>query len=192
MTCTVVLGCYRSGTSAVAGVLHHLGVSMGDRFQEPNSKNPHGYYEDLDFVECHVYMRDCGMDMDEKYKALVERRETAHTDWGVKDPRLCYLLPELVKHIRHGHQVIVVNRSMMSICDSMARAIYNGTEPKRLMPLVMNITEAQNESLDQYGGEILHVDFLTLMYSTETEVERIANFVSKPITDKAVESINKI
>lgn len=47
----IVLGIHRSGTSMVAGMLHHLGVSMGDVLINADKYNPKGYFEDLVFVK---------------------------------------------------------------------------------------------------------------------------------------------
>jgi hypothetical protein len=40
-----VLGTYRSGSSAVAGILHHLGVDMGKPFWQPLTPGATPYYE---------------------------------------------------------------------------------------------------------------------------------------------------
>src|SRR5262249_48993939 len=45
----LVLGVHGSGTSAIAGVLHRLGVSMGDRLVGPTRHNPRGHNENADF-----------------------------------------------------------------------------------------------------------------------------------------------
>ena len=44
-TALVVLGMHRSGTSALAGMLHHLGVALGDRLMKATLDNPRGYWE---------------------------------------------------------------------------------------------------------------------------------------------------
>ncbi len=46
----IVTGAGRSGTSAVARVLHESGVSMGSEMGEASESNPEGYYEDLDVL----------------------------------------------------------------------------------------------------------------------------------------------
>ncbi len=48
--CVVVLGTGRSGPSAVAGILHTLGVSVGRNLLGSNRSNPRGYFEDRDLV----------------------------------------------------------------------------------------------------------------------------------------------
>ena len=46
-----VLGTYRSGSSAVAGILHHLGVHMGEPFWEPLVPDKGLYYESASLAD---------------------------------------------------------------------------------------------------------------------------------------------
>src|SRR5215469_4551353 len=46
----IVLGMHRSGTSALAGMLHHLGVALGDDLMPATADNPRGYWEHRDIV----------------------------------------------------------------------------------------------------------------------------------------------
>ena len=46
----IVTGAGRSGTSAVARVLHESGVPMGRELAAPSSINPRGFYEDRDVL----------------------------------------------------------------------------------------------------------------------------------------------
>jgi len=112
----VVFGMHRSGTSAVAGMLHALGVNMGGRFLEPDAGNPKGYWEDLDMVMLNVgLLRVAGGNwldpplgrhianahqhlagqMGRVMVAKVKRAEGR--PWGWKDPRNCLTL-----HAWHG------------------------------------------------------------------------------------------
>ena len=44
--CMFILGMHRSGTSALAGVLHHLGVELGKDLMPPGKDdNPKGFFE---------------------------------------------------------------------------------------------------------------------------------------------------
>src|SRR5579864_4713795 len=52
-TALVVLGMHRSGTSALTGMLHHLGVALGDRLMAATPDNPRGYWEHGDIVAIH-------------------------------------------------------------------------------------------------------------------------------------------
>jgi GT2 family glycosyltransferase len=109
-TALLVLGMHRSGTSALAGVLHHLGVALGDRLMPASPDNPRGYWEHADIVAAHqALMARHGVAWDDLRPmpaALGRDRDAAAAIgdllrrdfagvrlWGVKDPRLCRLMP---------------------------------------------------------------------------------------------------
>src|SRR5580704_9217804 len=52
-TALVVLGMHRSGTSALTGMLHHLGVALGEHLMPATQDNPRGYWEHSDIVAVH-------------------------------------------------------------------------------------------------------------------------------------------
>ncbi len=102
-----ILGCHRSGTSVVAGLLYRAcGVSMGE-LMPPTADNPTGYYEALGVVEAH---RNLLAQMERDWTcppstfrpgrldltALAEQVDL-HKQlpgvWAMKDPRSMFLLP---------------------------------------------------------------------------------------------------
>jgi GT2 family glycosyltransferase len=109
----VVLGMHRSGTSALAGMLHHLGIVLGEQLMPPSPDNPRGYWEHSEIVAInHRVMATMGWAWDDirplpaefesGEAAQLARRDIAailHRDfsgsqlWGLKDPRLCRLMP---------------------------------------------------------------------------------------------------
>ena len=116
----IVLGQHRSGTSAVASILHHLGIPMGtpgtiesathtvDGWPAFDS-NPYGQFEDNDFVKIFdkghgawelpvwwTYSKETG----QATKDLVKRREHDHELWGLKTPQLCYTLMYLLDYLK--------------------------------------------------------------------------------------------
>ena len=65
-TAVIVLGMHRSGTSALAGILHHLGVELGDRLMQASPDNPRGYWEHRDIVAVnHKLMAELGWSWDD-------------------------------------------------------------------------------------------------------------------------------
>jgi GT2 family glycosyltransferase len=112
-TALVVLGMHRSGTSALTGMLHHLGVALGSRLMAATPDNPRGYWEHSDIVAVHERLMTAlgwGWDDIRSLPAGFEREEPAQTArselaailhrdfagaplWGLKDPRLCRLMP---------------------------------------------------------------------------------------------------
>jgi GT2 family glycosyltransferase len=112
-TALVVLGMHRSGTSALTGVLHRLGVALGEHLMPATVDNPRGYWEHADIVKVHErFMTALGRNWDElrplpggfeksdagrlagaELTALLYRDFAGAPLWGVKDPRLCRLMP---------------------------------------------------------------------------------------------------
>jgi hypothetical protein len=111
-TAILILGMHRSGTSAAAGALHHLGVEFGGKLLEPGPDNPRGFFEHVDICDLHEdILAILGSNWDDP-RALppgwledprvlslrprietVLRRDFARAPvWAVKDPRLCRLV----------------------------------------------------------------------------------------------------
>src|SRR5215469_670527 len=93
-TAIIVLGGHRSGTSCAAGILHHLGVPVGEKLLGANTGNPAGHFEDVEFLRLHK--RILGEDSDvaawrhptpefnayrDEYRALIDRRNRDHALW---------------------------------------------------------------------------------------------------------------
>jgi len=51
--CLIVLGMHRSGTSALAGAAHRLGVAVGSDILEAQDDNVRGYYEQRAILDLH-------------------------------------------------------------------------------------------------------------------------------------------
>jgi len=89
----VILGTGRSGTSAIANILHHLGVHMGDIFVAADRTNPYGHFEDIDFVQIHRHIMHSQMSAAEvitTLRTLWSTKQNAAQQhkyrWGFKDP----------------------------------------------------------------------------------------------------------
>ena len=122
----IVVGFHRSGTSLLTQLLQAGGLFVGDELLGALASNPYGHFEDREVLELHrEVMADHGVDDDEfvrlmgswqvdglqlfrissaqwkRMEQFAHRREALHSDWGFKDPRVCfflgawkYLLPE--------------------------------------------------------------------------------------------------
>jgi hypothetical protein len=144
VTPVVIAGMHRSGTSLVASYLASLGVHMGDRLLPADARNPHGYFEDADFVELHGRIlractpeeaghRDWGWteserldraplaDYAEEARALVAGRGGRVGLWGWKDPRTTLLL-DFWDEILGGRALYILPyRLPWEVADSMQR-----------------------------------------------------------------------
>jgi hypothetical protein len=142
-----VAGMHRSGTSAIAGLLHASGVLLGDRgsFLDPAADNPAGFWEDRRFValnEAILRAQGGGWDVPpelapgwERGNALLALRveaaallESRAVDpagwWGFKDPRATLTYPFwklLDPHLR----LVVCLRNPLEVAHSLTRR--NGT-----------------------------------------------------------------
>lgn len=109
----LVLGMHRSGTSAVAGTLAQLGVEFSEHLIEPAEDNPKGFFEHADVWPIdHRLLHELGLIWDDvltlpedwqQTPAVEEAQRAAHAvlrrDFagaalaGIKDPRMCRLVP---------------------------------------------------------------------------------------------------
>lgn len=192
MTCIIVMGCFRSGTSAVAGALHHLGVFMGNQFDPPNNNNPKGFWEDLEFKALHAAYEDYqsdsydkGSDLDAIYKQLIFKREAEHALWGVKDPLICKHLNKLVPNLV-DHKLIVCRRPVEEIAASMSKAM-GVSDHKWLLPLAQSYVDELNLSLSSYSGPVLEVQKTDNMLQV---LEPICEFVGLPSNQAAVDFLS--
>lgn len=188
MSCILVVGCYRSGTSAVAGVLHHLGVMMGTQFDEPTRNNVKGYWEDLEFKRLHKSMSN-GDNSEGLYQNLIRRRELEYKIWGLKDPLLCFHLPKFISYLTSEHKVIVCRRSLEEITASMGRAINNNADDKTFTPLAEHYLNHMNMNLNEYKGPVLELNHGATLNDPKATVEKISDFVGQPVTDAALNHI---
>ena len=110
----IVLGMHRSGTSALTGMLHHLGCALGNRIM-PAEKgvNEKGFWENDDIVRINEeilseirrswddprlypdewWESEKILDYSNEIYELIENELLIHPIWCIKDPRICRLLP---------------------------------------------------------------------------------------------------
>lgn len=179
----VVLGCYRTGSSAVAGVLHKLGVFMGERFDRPDIHNPQGYWEDLEFKSLHRRIV-AGEDVHEEYVQLVNKRQFEHEKWGVKDPflRKYNILSKLVEG-SDPVQVVRTHRPNKDVYNSIMRVIGSpSSEQKRIVSEgVAKYNTELDETIDRLCQErqflVEDVYFDVLMEEPRDTIIQLSKFV---------------
>jgi hypothetical protein len=141
----LILGGHRSGTSLVSGLLWHAGLHLGDLLPA-GPDNPRGFYESVDVLAAHQALlaaqeRDwtcpphrldalaCDL---VPLAAVVQQLSAADRPWGVKDPRLLFLLPawleivpavRLIGVLRHPAAVAASLTARNGFAPEAARAI---------------------------------------------------------------------
>lgn len=141
----IVLGMHRSGTSAIAGYLHGLGLELPSSALEPHPQdNPEGYFEPQRMVQLnnrllgalgltwHATRPISAAELNdpalEPLKAEIQEYLAEVCQPGrklvFKDPRLCRLLPvwlPLIQHYCPSPCVVRVVRNANAVADSLAR-----------------------------------------------------------------------
>jgi hypothetical protein len=199
-TCFLVMGQPRSGTSAVAGILHHLGIPMGERivdprepdrwdFPEADEWNPRGYFQDAAFMnlEDAEFGRwappDNWIPSARFVDALgnsVELRQSRGGDWGLKSNRLQFYLTEFRRVCADTVKIIVTRREMeRSLASWVARG--GGSHGEAFIRM------ASAKLFSVSADLCLHYDHL--FDRTEETVSRIAAFVGRDVTQAAMAHI---
>jgi hypothetical protein len=190
--CIIVLGIPRSGTSLVAGILHRLNVNMGNQLLNAGPSNPKGFYEDLEFLKLHQLMignvwHDPDMSNIDRYLSeyeLLIRKKENQSLWGIKDPRLCFLLKYLLNIIKCDTKLILTERPLHESANSMLadRFISNRhhsfVNKFEYAMKVCNRYEASKYDLVQKSRlPFITVKFHDLFDDTSREINKICEFV---------------
>ena len=141
----LILGGHRSGTSLVSGLLWEAGLHLGDLLPA-GPDNPRGFFESVEILAAHEGLlaaqerdwtcppyrldpRVCDLS---PLAAVVESLSAAGRPWGVKDPRLLFLLPawleivpavRLIGVLRHPDAVAASLTARNGFAPEAARAI---------------------------------------------------------------------
>lgn len=143
----VILGMHRSGTSALAGELHHQGVHFGKSFIDKIvSVNQKGFYEHKELVaineEILLELKSSWYDCFSVYQKIIDgwrpskeilqrikyffssNEFNGKNLIGIKDPRLCVLYPiwhEQIVSIGYKPKIVIVNRNVTNVANSLAK-----------------------------------------------------------------------
>lgn len=138
----VVLGMHRSGTSAVARALRVMGVDLGSHLLPPAADNSKGFFEDADLVDLNIRLMDaCGTnwssmrslrldvlsdrdlaDFQAQATLLLQDRLSKVDIFGIKDPRMCLLLPfwqPIFENLNCRVKYVLASRTPMAVADSL-------------------------------------------------------------------------
>ena len=198
----IVTGAGRSGTSAVARVLHESGVSMGTEFDEPTEQNRAGFYEDtgmrainqqiLGDVGLEAMRRSPAWPWRSAVLAVAEKRReqmqevASQAGGGWKDPLFAVTLEAWLPHLPRRTKLVLCLRSPEAFLHSVSR-IYGlvsrdmierrwASDFRRLLAIVRD-----------YRLETTCVEYDELVQRPEEVVARLSAFVGHPLDAKYVE-----
>lgn len=128
----IVLGLARSGTSMVAGALYHLGVFMGDRFNNI-------IYEDR------VLSTLVESGMDKQVTHLIAARNETYPIWGWKRPSSLRFISNLESCFRNPFYVVVF-RDILAIAN------------RNKISMLIDVTQNMRQSVNQYSELVSFIE----------------------------------
>jgi hypothetical protein len=202
----IVTGVGRSGTSAVAGVLHHSGISMGRELYEASEFNPTGYYEEAPV--CQLNDRILAATAGAEHWSCASRQEVlaaaepfaeemrtlaAEAEGGWKDPRFSWTLEAWLPHLRERPRIVVCLRSPAAVVASTMRR-YGQTEAKveRWLGRQWKLQyERLLEVIDDCGLGACCIEYDALLADRQAAIDRLSAFVGQPLDPGPVEPAHR-
>ncbi len=213
MSCVIILGCYRSGTSAIAGLLNQI-IFMGNQFDQPNENNKKGYFEDVSLKYYHQLF-DENFPPEESvfnsYKDLIKEYDKKII-WGIKDPLLCKYLNLFDDSLNSISKIIVCRRDKKQISASMSKST-DQDDPLKFIPIVEFLLDKMESQLIEYKSKyagcenkileinykdvlenpfaltakiLLHIGFISKIDGNEDFIQKISEFI-EPINSISCE-----
>lgn len=197
----IVTGCGRSGTSAVARVLHEAGITMGHDLIEPDESNAEGYYEERQVVVANdailnaaglnawfaAASRERVIEAAAQYDA--EMREIAATATpGWKDPRFSWTLEAWMPMLPSRPRVVVCLRNPAEVVASTLRYYgLAGEEPERAaMHTWREECERILEIIGAHALDAMTVEFSALHTNPGAAIAPLARFTGRPLDASAI------
>lgn len=196
----VVLGLKRGGTSITASILSHLGIVMGERFPAPETWNPGGFFEDLEFVDVmdrvgkgarfhEGKIVSCQRPQDlTAYDELIKRRNSSYRAWGLKNFLINYLLPDFESRC---HPIPVyalrVERPFAEAVESWT--IRQQTNFDNAMSEQAHLLYNTDKVYTRHKGPKMSVSYHELLASPRAVIGRMAEWLGIPFVSSAVELV---
>lgn len=170
-----VIGPQGSGSSATAGAIHFLGISMGDNLKGKNLLNPKGHYEDKDFVNI-VDEWNKGINhhnIETIIHEYVKKRNVSPL-WGLKMPHLGILGKYLIPHIQEC-RVVSIDRNPVA-CIRSASLKYKEKTIDSITAMHETVRKLRKQFIEEFSVPNLEVDFNELTENPNLIVRQIAAF----------------
>lgn len=192
----VILTAPRSGSSALAGALHSMGVNMGEGFFQPtDGLNPKGYYESMLWRRPTNQLTGVRYDVRipnqlpepyrKRYLSAIARSKAGGPVWGVKDTRMVFVFPLILSMIQAASdlRVISLKRQREGVISSLvdhSRRAYGGRfklSYNQASKKVAKWTSAQKRCLELLDKEILlEVSYEEMLTNTLSVMDSLRDF----------------
>jgi hypothetical protein len=183
-----------------AGILHALGIPMGDRLAPADEWNQAGYFEDMDFVEALNDLLDgataengllvrCRQEPWDRFQQLVASRNSTHDEWGLKNFNLVYILPTFTALCGTTVRLLRVDRSFAEAVSNWQRR--NPGRDREVLLEQAHLLYNLDMIYSRHPGPKMRVSFHDLLESPECEVIEIAEWLGIPYRPEAAGLVRK-
>ncbi len=195
----VVLGMHRSGTSLVAGVLHHLGVNMGKEMLGGDRFNPFGHFENKKIIKLNEeILKEAGgswyappssekiLKVREKFKNKIKEIIESEKSklWGFKDPRTSLTIELFLPFLENPYFIVCYRNKREIIKSLIRRDKMNFEYASRLIDLYYErITKFFEAHRDLRR---INVKYEEMMRKPRVVLEKIICFLDIQVTEDAV------
>ena len=192
----IVAGAGRSGTSAVARVLHEGGIRMGADFDEPTTFNSTGYFQERAvYVVNEELLAALGMSalggstklpwratvlaVAEEFRDRLAAIGASDTD-GWKDPIFSLTLEAWLPHLPTRPKIVACLRSPAAYAESV-RHIFGLVDQEAAERQWANHYRRLLRVIRDYRLEATCVEYNALVEQPEETVQGLARFVGRPL-----------
>ncbi len=192
----LIAGSGRSGTSAVAKLVHNAGLSVGHDLIEADQSNADGYFEERPVIKLNdCILRDTGLNLrfaTATREQVLEAAKIYHDEMrelvanatpAWKDPRFSWTLEAWMELLPERPRIIVCLRSPGEVVGSTMR--YYGLVGRESVRAVEHLWRTQYERLleviDAYELDATCVEYEALHGGDTATRERLERFVASPI-----------
>ena len=203
----VILGMHRSGTSAISRVMNLLGVDLGPNLLPAAPDNPLGFWEHKEIKEINEqlfcvlghhwtrfltplpdnwWLQDDIRPFRQRLVALLKRDFADSPIWGLKDPRLCRLLPlwrQVFEEMDCETYFLHTIRNPLEVVASLKKRDGLSSSVSLILWL-QHVLESETETR---GHPRIFVTFDQLLDDWRSAVQRVAN-VFQCNWDEAIQS----
>lgn len=203
----IVTGAGRSGTSAVARVLHESGICMGRHLRPATDANPVGYYEEMPVCDLNEeILLAAGMAQWHRWasraeilgaarphasrmRALVADACSGEEPRGWKDPRFSWTIEAWLPHFPEPPRLVVCLRSPEEVVASTMHVYGLASDDARdaADEIWPNYYTRLLELIDAFGLEATCVEYEELLADPAGVVATLAAFVGHPLDHRWVE-----
>ena len=164
----LVVGTGRSGTSAVAKILHENGINMGNAFVSSRDHENGSSYEDTECKRINTDFLLNKMTYDEYIRRLFKYGKSKTEPWGVKHPAIVYVLgiylqvfdPVIIRCSREREGVVASCMRCYGFSHQKAEHLYDyrtvvlDSLLRRIEHLDIDFTErlSEDDILEQMAG----------------------------------------